>query len=136
MDLAIATLSLGVVLLLISMPGYEFLTGWIKLNNPNYEAPILERLMLVSISGVLLSLGVAGLANQAGGASSNSSAQIAFAPAAVTFLYSYPICKRISLDPSKGLMGREWLTRVGLPFVLIALPIMIPALLWTTSSSN
>jgi len=131
MDLAIATLSLGVVLLFIAIPGLSILTGWMKLKFPDYEAPFLERFMLVSISGVLLSLGVVGLASEVGDTSSNSSAQIAFVPAAATFLYSLPTWKRVSLDSSTGLKGLEWLTKVGSPFVLIALPIMIPALLWT-----
>ncbi len=131
MDLAIATLSLGVVLLFIAIPGLSILTGWMMLKFPDYEAPFLERFMLVSRSGVLLSLGVVGLASEVGDTSSNSSAQIAFAPAAATFLYSLPTWKRVSLDSSTGLKGLEWLTKVGSPFVLIALPIMMPALLWT-----
>jgi len=130
-DLAIATLSLGVVLLFVAIPGLSLLTGWRRNSSPDYEAPFDERFLLVSISGVLLTLGVVGLASEVGNTSSNSSAQIAFAPAAATFLYSFPTWKRVSLDPSKGLKGLEWLTKVGVPFVLITLPIMIPALLWT-----
>lgn len=132
--LIVFALSTGVFLLLVSIPGFEVATQWIRAKtNPKYKMPTWERIMLVSISSVVLSLAVYGLTLSMANSSPALSAQIAMVQASVLFLYNISLWMVDTFMPWKGRPIAERTAKLGPVLLLTAVPFVLPSLLWATA---
>jgi hypothetical protein len=128
--LTVASLATGIVLLVASSPGFKVATQLIRIKREDFNFPMWDRLILIAVATVLLSLAVYGIASESTKVSESTAGQLAFAPAGVLFLYSLALWTTDTLVGWKKRSKVELTAKLGPMFVLLFVPFLVPALLW------